>query len=219
MLNFKAVLFDLDGTLLDTAPDFISAVNLQLESHGKSVLSDSEMRNTVTNGSAGIIHKAFGLEPEHPDFSPLQEEFLALYFTNIADRTALFPGLQAVLDTCLQQGLPWGIVTNKPWQYTQALLEQLDLISQSATTICPDHVINPKPDPEGLLLACSELSLSPADCLYVGDHLRDIQAARSAGMRTIAAGWGYIDQSETLEQWQADWIVDQSQDLHALLFT
>lgn len=219
MLNFKAVLFDLDGTLLDTAPDFISAVNRQLKHHGKPRLGDRVMRNAVTNGSAGIIHKAFAIEPDHPDFKPLQEEFLALYLNNIADRTALFPGLQSVLNACIKQGLPWGIVTNKPWQYTQALLEQLDLARQSATTICPDHVSHPKPDPEGLLLACTELSLSPADCIYVGDHLRDIEAGRSAGMRTIAAGWGYIDESDAVEQWQADWIVNKSQNLKTLLFT
>ena len=218
MLPFKALLFDLDGTLLDTAPDFISAIQKMLKGRGLLPLADSELRNTVTNGSAGIIEKAFGIDQDDPQFKTLQDEFLSLYFENIADKTTLFSGLKDVLDTCKYKGIAWGIVTNKPFKYTQAVLEQLNLSIQSATTICPDHVAQPKPDPEGLLLACSELSLSPSECIYIGDHIRDIQAGRSAGMRTIAAGWGYIDESENIAEWQADWIIEEPQDLNQLLF-
>lgn len=218
MLPFKALLFDLDGTLLDTAPDFISAIQKMLQGRGLLPLADRELRNTVTNGSAGIIEKAFGIDQDDPQFKTLQDEFLSLYFDNIADKTTLFSGLQDVLDTCKNKGIVWGIVTNKPYKYTQAVLEQLNPSIQSATTICPDHVTQPKPDPEGLLLACSELSLSPSECIYIGDHIRDIQAGRSAGMRTIAAGWGYIDESENIAEWQADWIIEEPQDLNQLLF-
>lgn len=218
MLPFKALLFDLDGTLLDTAPDFISAIQQMLLSRGWPPITDNELRNTVTNGSAGIIEKAFRIDQGDPQFKSLQDEFLALYFDNIADKTALFSGLQEVLDNCKIHNIAWGIVTNKPWKYTQAVLDELNLSTQSATTICPDHVARPKPDPEGLLLACSELSLSPSDCVYIGDHIRDIQAGRSAGMQTIAAGWGYIDQSENIADWQADWTIEQSQHLNRLLF-
>lgn len=218
MMSFKALLFDLDGTLLDTAPDFISAIQKMLQGRGLMPLADSELRNTVTNGSAGIIEKAFGIDQNGPQFKTLQDEFLSLYFDNIADKTTLFRGLNEVLDTCKNKGIAWGIVTNKPYKYTQAVLEQLNLSIQSATTICPDHVAQPKPDPEGLLLACSELSLSPSECIYIGDHIRDIQAGRSAGMRTIAAGWGYIDESENIAEWQADWIIEEPQDLNRLLF-
>ena len=218
MLTFKGLLFDLDGTLLDTAPDFISAIQQMLQQRGVAKLADSELRNTVTNGSAGILYKAFGIDQDHPEFKTLQDEFLALYFAKIADQTALFPGLEKVLDNCKKNQIAWGIVTNKPWIYTQAVLQQLDLLDQSATTICPDHVSKSKPDPEGLILACSELSLSPTECLYIGDHSRDIQAGRSAGMRTIAAGWGYIDQNEIISDWQADWVVQESQHLNTLLF-
>jgi phosphoglycolate phosphatase len=218
MLPFKALLFDLDGTLLDTAPDFISAIQQMLKQRGLMPLANSELRNTVTNGSAGIIEKAFGIDQDDPQFKTLQDEFLSLYFDNIADKTTLFSGLKEVLDTCTYKCIAWGIVTNKPWKYTQAVLEQLNPSIQPATTICPDHVAQPKPDPEGLLLACSELSLSPSECIYIGDHIRDIQAGRSAGMRTIAAGWGYIDESENIAEWQADWIIEESQDLNRLLF-
>jgi 2-phosphoglycolate phosphatase len=219
MIAFKALLFDLDGTLLDTAPDFISAIQHMLQLRGLAKLPDSDLRNSVTNGSAGIIQKAFAIDENDSQFKGLQDEFLSLYLGNIADQTALFPGLTTVLDNCKKQGIPWGIVTNKPWLYTELVLQQLDLLKASATTVCPDHVTHSKPDPEGLLLACSELSIPPKDCIYIGDHRRDIQAGHGAGMSTIAAGWGYIDKDEMISDWQADWIVRESDQLNALLFT
>ena len=218
MINFKALLFDLDGTLLDTAPDFITALNRQLALHDLSSLPDEAIRLSVTNGSVGLIEAGFGMPQDDPRFEPLRAEFLELYFANLVDRTALFEGLQPVLDKCVSSDIPWGIVTNKPWRYTESTLLQLDLMAGAATVICPDHVTHPKPDPEALFLACSEIATAPADCLYVGDHVRDIVAGRDAGMRTIAAGWGYIDGDEDILDWQADWVVDQSQQLYSLLF-
>jgi len=218
MINFKALLFDLDGTLLDTAPDFITALNRQLALHDLSSLPDEAIRLSVTNGSVGLIEAGFGMPQDDPRFEPLRAEFLELYFANLADRTALFEGLQPVLDKCVSSDIPWGIVTNKPWRYTESTLLQLDLMAGAATVICPDHVSHPKPDPEAMFLACAEIATAPADCLYVGDHVRDIVAGRDAGMRTIAAGWGYIDEDEDILDWQADWVVDQSQQLYSLLF-
>jgi 2-phosphoglycolate phosphatase len=218
MINFKALLFDLDGTLLDTAPDFITALNRQLALHDLSSLPDETIRLSVTNGSVGLIEAGFGMPQDDPRFEPLRAEFLELYFANLADRTALFEGLQPVLDKCVSSDIPWGIVTNKPWRYTESTLLQLDLMAGAATVICPDHVSHPKPDPEAMFLACAEIATAPADCLYVGDHVRDIVAGRDAGMRTIAAGWGYIDEDEDILGWQADWVVDQSQQLYSLLF-
>jgi 2-phosphoglycolate phosphatase len=218
MINFKALLFDLDGTLLDTAPDFITALNRQLALHDLSSLPDEAIRLSVTNGSVGLIEAGFGMPQDDPRFEPLRAEFLELYFANLVDRTALFEGLQPVLDKCVSSDIPWGIVTNKPWRYTESTLLQLDLMAGAATVICPDHVSHPKPDPEAMFLACAEIATAPADCLYVGDHVRDIVAGRDAGMRTIAAGWGYIDEDEDILGWQADWVVDQSQQLYSLLF-
>jgi 2-phosphoglycolate phosphatase len=218
MINFKALLFDLDGTLLDTAPDFVTALNRQLAMHDLSSLPEEAIRQCVTNGSVGLIEAGFGMPQDDPRFEPLRAEFLELYFANLADRTALFEGLQLVLDKCVSSDIPWGIVTNKPWRYTESTLLQLDLMAGAATVICPDHVTHPKPDPEALFLACSEIATAPTDCLYVGDHVRDIVAGRDAGMRTIAAGWGYIDEDEDILDWQADWVVDQSQQLYSLLF-
>lgn len=218
MLEFKALLFDLDGTLLDTAPDFISALNIQLARHGRAALPDSAVRTSVTNGSVGLIQDAFGITPEHPQFEILREEFLSLYFANLADKTALFDGLEQVLSECDARGIPWGIVTNKPWKYTEAALVQLNLMAGAATVICPDHVKQPKPHPEAILLACQQISIAPSDCLYVGDHVRDIEAGRTAGTRNIAAAWGYIEPGEDIVGWRADWIVNQSNQLHSLLF-
>jgi phosphoglycolate phosphatase len=218
MLEFKALLFDLDGTLLDTAPDFISALNKQLELHGRAPLPDHAIRTSVTNGSIGLIQDGFGLAPDHPQFEILREEFLELYFANLADKTALFAGLQLVLDDCAARNIPWGVVTNKPWRYTESAMIQLGLMDAAATVICPDHVKYAKPDPESILLACAEIATAPQDCLYVGDHVRDIDAGRAAGTRNIAAAWGYIEASENIHNWQADWIIDQSEQLHGLLF-
>ena len=218
MLDFKALLFDLDGTLLDTAPDFITAINKHLDKHCRQPLKGDAVRTSVTHGSIGIIESVYQIKQGDAGFDSLKDEFLELYLTNIAEKTELFDGLKHVLDNCAQHNIPWGIVTNKPLKYTAPLLSELGLDKQAATTICPDHVANPKPDPEALILACSQINIKPSDSIYVGDHNRDIQAGRSAGMRTIAAEWGYIEESENITQWEADWIVKKSTDLNSLLF-
>jgi phosphoglycolate phosphatase len=181
-------------------------------------LPDHAIRTSVTNGSVGLIQDGFGMAPDHPQFEILREEFLELYFANLADKTALFAGLQLVLDDCAARNIPWGVVTNKPWRYTESAMIQLGLMDAAATVICPDHVKYAKPDPESILLACAEIATAPQDCLYVGDHVRDIDAGRAAGTRNIAAAWGYIEASENIHNWQADWIIDQSEQLHGLLF-
>jgi 2-phosphoglycolate phosphatase len=219
MLDFKGLLFDLDGTLLDTAPDFILAINKQLKKHRREPLVGDAVRTSVTHGSIGIIESVYNIKQDHPEFECLKEEFLELYLSNISEKTRLFDGLRQVLDSCDQRNIPWGIVTNKPLRYTAPLMADLGLDKQSSITICPDHVANPKPDPEALLLACTQINIAPNDCLYVGDHIRDIQAGKSAGMRTIAAEWGYIEEFEDITEWQADMIVNKSTDLHSLLFS
>jgi len=217
-LIFQTLFFDLDGTLLDTAPDFISALNTQLLSHGRDPIPDSAIRASVTNGSAGLIEKGFGISVDHALFDSIREEYLDLYFDNIAVKTALFSGLRQVLDTCAQRNIPWGIVTNKPWKYTSAVLDQLSLLDMAATVICPDHVQQPKPHPEAMMLACSQTSSLPKDCIYIGDHRRDIDAGNAAGMVTIAAGWGYIEADEDINSWNADFTLANSNQLHQLLF-
>lgn len=218
MLQFNALLFDLDGTLFDTAPDFISAVNQQLAIHQQPPLAPDVIRSSVTDGSPGLVRKAFNIGPEESGFETLREELLAIYLQRLGAKTVLFPGLQQLVKSCVSRGIPWGIVTNKPWLYTEPTMLQLPLMETAACVICPDHVRQPKPDPEGLQLASHKIGIVPNACLYVGDHIRDIEAGKRAGMRTIAAGWGYIDDQENLPDWGADWIVERSQDLYTLLF-
>ena len=218
MINFKALLFDLDGTLLDTAPDFITALNIQLTRHGRTPISDDDVRVSVTNGSAGLIQAGFNISADHPHFEAIRSEYLDLYLNNIAEKTVAFPGLDRVLEHCERNNIPWGIVTNKPWIYSHAVLQQLKLLERAAAVVCPDHVNQAKPHPEAMFLAAKQLSINPIDCLYVGDHRRDIDAGAAAGMTTVAAGWGYIAASEDISNWGADHIVAQPQQLHQLLF-
>ena len=218
MADFEALLFDLDGTLIDTAPDFVTSLNIQLQRHGLPTRPDPELRAGVTNGSVGLIQYAFDITPEDPDFDPLRQEFLSIYFDNLADRTRLFDGMQTVLDSCHAAGIPWGIATNKPWKYTEAVLRALNLLDSAASVICPDHVQQTKPHPESVQMACEQMGVTPQMCVMVGDHRRDIEAGRNAGARTIAAAWGYIDEGENIADWAADLTLDCPAKLHPLLF-
>ena len=216
---FKAVLFDLDGTLLDTAPDFLTSTNLLLKKRGMRLLGEENIRWLVSHGSVGIIRNVFDMDEAHPDFEPTRQELLAFYKDNLADKTQPFNGITALLNELGTQQIPWGIVTNKPEFYTLAILEQLPLSPTPATIICPDHVKKIKPDPEAISLACLELGVRPEDTVYIGDHLRDIQAGLSAGTTTIAAAYGYIDDNEDPINWGAHHTVFCATQLHNLIFT
>ncbi|PID43388.1 MAG: phosphoglycolate phosphatase [Gammaproteobacteria bacterium] len=204
MTTVKAVLFDLDGTLVDTAPDFVFVVNEQRARHGLAALDDSGIRNAVSNGARALIQLSFGLSAEEEGFAPLLDELLELYLSELAVRSCLFDGMEAVLSELESRHIPWGIVTNKPRRFTQPLLKGLGLDRRCAVTVCPDDVTNTKPDPEPLFLACSKIKVTPQSTVYVGDHARDIQAGKNAGMRTIAAAYGYISSPEEARQWHAD---------------
>lgn len=216
--KYRAVLFDLDGTLLDTAPDFLTCTNRLLASKGMPLLEEHDMRRLVTHGSAGIVRGVFALQQDHPDFEPIRQELLALYFENLADRTRPFPGISELLSQLQERQIPWGIVTNKPERYTLAILEQLPLGAVPATVVCPDHVRRTKPDPESVLLACSLLAVAPEQTVFIGDHLRDIEAGLRAGTTTIAAGYGYLDENEDPTSWGADHTVTCATQLATLIF-
>ncbi|HLS98243.1 MAG TPA: HAD-IA family hydrolase [Porticoccaceae bacterium] len=213
-----AVLFDLDGTLLDTAPDFVTAINRVLAERGLPPHPESMVRAAVSHGSAGLIAATFDLEASHPDFEPLRQALLAHYRTCLTDETRLFPGMERVLEALAVRGIPWGIVTNKPAQYTDAIVARLPWPSPPATVICPDHVTRTKPDPEPVLLACRQLDLAPGRAIYVGDHLRDIEAGRGAGTATVAAAYGYLDADENPAEWGADHIIERADQLIDILF-
>jgi len=212
-----AVLFDLDGTLIDTAPDFIRCLNQLRQQHGMPALPAEQIRRSVSNGARAMIRVGFGLEPENEGYPEKHTAFLDLYELGVAVETTLFPGMDVLLSSLESRGIPWGIVTNKPARFAVPLIEALGLAQRCAALICPDHVAERKPHPESLLLACRQIQVEPIKSVYVGDHERDIEAGRNAGMHTIAVRYGYIEEPETVDLWQADRIADTVSDLTKLL--
>lgn len=213
----STVLFDLDGTLIDTAPDFIRCLNELRQAHGLPALPAPHIRRSVSNGARAMIRVGFGLEPDHPDYLEKHTAFLDLYEAGVAVETTLFEGVEDILKDLEARKIPWGIVTNKPVRFAAPLIEALGLAKRCSILICPDHVTNRKPHPEALILACREVGADPATGVYVGDHERDIEAGRNAGMKTIAVRYGYIEQPETVDLWQADIVADTVSDLAKLL--
>nr|WP_257535455.1 HAD-IA family hydrolase [Marinobacter adhaerens] len=210
-------MFDLDGTLIDTAPDFIRCLNLLRQQHGLSALPAEQIRRSVSNGARAMIRVGFGLEPEHPDFPGKHTAFLDLYEAGVAVETRLFEGMDPLLLSLEQRGIPWGIVTNKPERFAAPLIQALGLADRCASLVCPDHVTDRKPHPESLFLACTQIGAAPEQTVYVGDHQRDIEAGRNARMKTIAVRYGYIEEPETVDLWQADIVADTVSDLAKLL--
>jgi len=217
--RWQGVLFDLDGTLLDTAPDFIVVLNNMRTDRGLAALPYADIRAVVSNGARALVALGFGGQPGEPAFEALNVELRERYANHLAVHTHLFPGLDEVLLHLEKNAVPWGIVTNKPSIYTLPLLDALNLRSRCASVVCPDQVTHTKPHPEPMFKASAEMHLEPARCVYVGDHERDIAAGRNAGMATIAAGWGYIDADENMRDWQPDFIVDSVKALGELLFS
>ncbi len=213
----KAVLFDLDGTLLDTAPDFAFVLNTMMARRQRPPVPYDKVHQTVSDGARGMIEMAFGATPEHPQFDALRQELLALYADHIADNTRPFAGIDDLLALIETSRLHWGIATNKPALYAEPLLRALDLERRCGVLVCPDHVKRRKPDPESLLLACERLQCAPTEAIYVGDHRRDIECGRNAGLLTIAVRWGYIHPDDPCERWNADLIVDHPDQIAALL--
>jgi len=217
MAGLDAVLFDLDGTLLDTAPDFYTVLNRLLLEMQKEPADYQLVRNSVSNGARALIMAAFKISDQHPDFPPLLQKLLQYYSGHLAVKTHLFAGLHELLQQLEQRGIQWGIVTNKPSQYTNAILQQLNLEQRCSVAICPDHVTHKKPHPEPILKACADIGVDPRRTFYVGDHIRDIEAGRAAGAQTVAALWGYISEEEDTRAWQADYYIAQPDELTTLL--
>ncbi len=213
----KAVLFDLDGTLADTAPDLAAAVNKMRAERGLAPTPFESLRPVASAGARGLIGVAFGIAPGHEDFDAMRSEFLANYAAQIADSTVLFDGIGELLLAIEAGGMRWGVVTNKPARFTDPLLPLIGL-AHAACSISGDTTAHAKPHPEPLFEAARRLDLRPQDCWYVGDDLRDIQAGKAAGMPTIAAGCGYCGHSEP-RHWEADVIADSPTRLIELLAT
>lgn len=210
----KIVLFDLDGTLLDTERDFTAILNDQLAGYDLEPVDAHQVRNTVSSGARALVKLGFGIDEEHEKFTDYLEELLASYERRIlATECVLFPGVLDLLEALDQQNTAWGIVTNKPSRFTLPLVEMFPVLQRSAVVICPDQLKNSKPDPEGILLACENMQSQPANALYVGDHPKDIQAARAAGAFSVGVRWGYIPEDQPIEGWQADLIVDRPDEI------
>jgi 2-phosphoglycolate phosphatase len=215
----RAVLFDLDGTLADTAPDLAAAVNKMRRSRGLDLVPIDALRPLASAGARGLIGRAFGKTPEDADFPALRDEFLANYAADICIETTLFPGIAEVLNALATRGVPWGIVTNKIQRLTTPLADQLGLTSIAGCIVCGDTTPHSKPHPAPLLHAASLLDIKPDKLIYVGDDMRDIQAGRAAGMMTIAAAYGYCGNDLPALEWQADYVVNSVDELDAMLAT
>ena len=211
------ILFDLDGTLVDTAPDLGYALNLQLKRHGKPTLSDTTIRPVASHGSRGLIGLGFGVTPNDANFLALRDEYLALYDQVFTRSPRLFDGMDDVLKNIEKQKLKWGIVTNKPRRFTQPLVKSLGLHGRAVCVVSGDDAVKPKPSPETLLLACKEAHVKPNQCIYIGDAARDIEAGKAAGMKTAVALFGYIDKTDKPHEWGADSLIATPQEILNLL--
>lgn len=204
----RAVLFDLDGTLADTAPDMARTVNLMRTRRGLAAVPLGQVRAYVSSGARGMVCSAFGITPEHPEFGGLREEFLALYGDNLCIDTRLFPGMEELLGSLEERAIAWGVVTNKFERFARPLIEALGLGARAAVLVGGDTCARAKPFPDPLIFAAQRLQVTPADALYVGDDQRDVQAARAAGMPVLVAGYGYLGDGPPAHSWGADGIVD-----------
>ncbi len=199
----KAVLFDLDGTFADTAPDLAAALNHTRASRQLPPLPLAMLRPQASHGSRGLIKTGFGIEPGQPDYDTLRDIFLDYYADNICVHTRLFDGTDQLVSALEQRGIQWGIVTNKPHRYTVPLMQALGYADRAACMVSGDTCAHAKPHPEPLLKACEIIGAPPGQCLYLGDDLRDMQAANAAGMRGIIASYGYVSADASVENWSA----------------
>lgn len=216
-MRLRAVLFDMDGTLLDTAPDFVAVVQAMRTARGLPPVDERLIRNVVSGGARAMVATAFAIDPADEDFEPLRLEFLERYQDQCAVLSRPYEGMAELLSDIEQARLLWGVVTNKPLRFAEPIMQRLGLAERSSILICPDHVRRSKPDPEPMLLACSRLDLEPASVLFVGDDLRDIESGRAAGTRTAAVRYGYIHPDDNPGHWGADVVVDHPLELRRVL--
>lgn len=217
LAHSRAVLFDLDGTFADTAPDLAHALNGTLVAYGREPLPFERIRPVVSHGGLALIRLGFGLQPGDPGFDERRQYLLDLYRANLCRETRLFDGVAEVLDALERHGRRWGIVTNKPAWLTDPLLDAMGLSQRAGSIISGDTCEHRKPHPEPILCACRELQVAPADTVYVGDADRDMIAGRAAGTVTVAALFGYIQADDDPSAWDADHRIEHAAELLALL--
>ena len=211
--GLRAVLFDLDGTLIDSAPDLAGASNDMRLARGLPALPYERFRPMVGSGARGMVGAAFGVGPEDAGFQALREEFLSRYELRMTQDTRVFANMLPVLKALEARACPWGIVTNKAMRFTEPLVRALGLQGRAAVVIAGDTTAHAKPHPAPLLEAARRMGVEPCQCAYVGDDLRDVQAGRAAGMTTVAVRWGYLGVGDPIEAWGADHVADSPDDV------
>ncbi|MCX7192335.1 MAG: HAD-IA family hydrolase [Proteobacteria bacterium] len=215
--NVKAVLFDLDGTFADTAADLAAALNFVRASRDLPPLPLAVLRPQASHGSAGLLKIGMNVTPDSPGYNSLRDIFLDHYASHICINTNLFNGIKELVECLERRAIPWGIVTNKPHIYTLPLMQALGYAERAACLVSGDTCANAKPHPEPMLKACEIINVAPENCLYLGDDLRDMQAANAANMRGVIARYGYISSDAILENWDAHAIIDHPVELLGLI--
>ncbi|HSX70187.1 N-acetylmuramic acid 6-phosphate phosphatase MupP [Pseudomonas subflava] len=216
-MTLRAVLFDMDGTLLDTAPDFVAVCQAMRAAHCLEPIDDQLVRDVISGGARAMVAATFGIEVGAEGFEALRLEFLERYQQHCAVLSKPFDGMLELLDDIERARLIWGVATNKPVIFAEPIMQQLELADRSAVLVCPDHVARSKPAPDMLLLACEKIGIAPADVLFIGDDARDIEAGRAAGCKTAAVTYGYIHPEDNPRHWGADVVVDHPLELRAVL--
>ncbi|WP_037587452.1 HAD family hydrolase [Stenoxybacter acetivorans] len=212
-MNIQAVLFDLDGTLADTALDLGGALNRLLKRKGLPEKSMDEIRPIASHGANGLIRLGAGIETAHSEHKVWRAAYLAEYENGFADKTVLFDGVNEMLSVLTQRGIAWGIITNKPHSFTHRLVPQLHFASAPSVVVSGDTTTEPKPSTKPMFYACEQMNVSPKNCWYVGDAERDIQAGNNAGMHTALALWGYLAKDDRIETWQAEKMLASAADV------
>ena len=216
-MKLKAVFFDLDGTLLDTAPDLVKALNRTLNANNKASLPFDVARDAVSDGANAMLEMGFDIPRNSQDILPLRQQMLDFYLEDLSGDTHPFSGITTLIQKLANQNIIWGIATNKPWTYTEPLMKRFTFASDPICTLCPDHVENRKPAPDSLYLACEYARCSIDEAIYIGDHHRDILCGQNAGMKTIAATYGYIDKGDDPKNWNADYSVNSAEEIWPIL--
>lgn len=216
-MKFEAILFDMDGTILDSAPDFIAVTDQLLRKHKLPNCNPEQIRQVISGGAKVMVMKAFGLTEEDSRLNPLRLEFLELYQQHCATYSQLYKGIDSLLKDIEKISLKWGIVTNKPVRFAEPIIKCLGLNQRCQVLVCPEHVTHCKPSPEPILLASQQLRIDADAIIYVGDDQRDIESGNAAGCKTIAVTYGYIHPSDNPNNWGAGAVVDSVEALRNLL--
>ena len=213
----EAVLFDLDGTLVDTAPEFVAVIQDMRRAKGLEPLEESVIRNKVTNGADTMVALITDEAVDSPAYAATREQFLSQYEQALGTSARIYPGLREMIANLGQRGVKWGVVTNKRRRFAEPLMAAMALQPANYALVTPCDVQRPKPHPEAIELACRQLGVAATSSVYIGDHQRDIDAGRAAGCVTVAAAYGYLEPGESADRWQADAVVASSNSLAALI--